>query len=959
MAVAGLTRLALHRMRHDVWLYLILLLGWIAATALGAAVPVYVDALHQRVLRLELQEGSHSHRPAFGFLFLSLDRDSSSTLIAGDAQRLSEYDRLASYMDSGFTADMALPVTARMHYVRSDLFQLFPTGAGTYGRGDEPLEHFSLGFLSNLAGQAELLSGHLPVSAAPDASHVEVLMHQDMANRLGVQAGEDYVVFRAANPNPATGERAFALPVRIAGIWRAADPASAYWYLSPTTFANSLLTSEAQYRAEVAYRIPRPYFETGWYTALDGGDIRAGQIDGLVQRIHEARAQVQQHLPGTLLMLSPENALLRYRLEVAEQSPLLLFASLPVLLLVLLYTGMTTRSLMMRQQREIAVLRSRGASRFQVLGTYAIQLVVLSGFSLLAGLPGSLAVTRLMASASFWVLPNVHNAPVVLLDAALTPDAPLYAGAVLGLVNLTSMAAGWRYARETAVTSEQRLSREETHASSTWIVLDLAVAGASAYGWYLLRQEGGLPLPDRLSGIDFADNPLVFLTPCLWLWTGVRAVVRLLPWLLRGLDWPVQLLRGTVLLVALRNLARQAPHHQALLTLLLFAMGTGTLAASIMRTQDAHLEDKAYYTVGSSVNLTEQAKRFQGSDDGDTAGQPTGWSIPPFDLHRNAPGVVAAARVGIYPVSLRIDNRGYSAKLYGIDRTEWPQTAYFRPDFAAEPLGELMNRLALNPNGLLVPTHLLEAGGYGIGDEITVQGLIAGSGAAVPFRIVGSLRYFPTTYPPDELFVVGNLEHIFTQVGGPMPYQVWLRLADRARTGSVVAALDEASVEILDLADAKGQLETWRTDPVRLGLNGFLSLGLGVGLVLGVLALVVHGILALQRRRMQIGTLRAIGWSRGQGVLCIALEQLAIAALGMGGGTMLGVAVSRLFVPYLQTGLAAAQTIPPYVVRTSWDEFVVAAAVLLGAVGVLTVAVSVILARSNLFQVLKAGELEG
>ena len=74
---------------------------------------------------------------------------------------------------------------------------------------------------------------------------------------------------------------------------------------------------------------------------------------------------------------------------------------------------------------------------------------------------------------------------------------------------------------------------------------------------------------------------------------------------------------------------------------------------------------------------------------------------------------------------------------------------------------------------------------------------------------------------------------------------------------------------------------------------------------------------------------------------------------------MLGVAVSRLFVPHLQTGLTAAQTIPPYVVHTSWDEFVIAAAVLLGAVGVLTVTVSVVLARSNLFQVLKAGELEG
>lgn len=956
MAVAGLTRLALHRMRHNAWLYLILLLGWVAATALGAAVPVYVDALHQRVLRLELQEDSTSHRPAFGFLFLSLDRESSPTLLAGDAERLAGYDRLAAYMDSGFTADMELPVTARMHYVRSDLFQLFPTGPGTYGRGEEALEHFSLGYLSDLDGQVELLSGRLP---APDGTLTEVLMHRDMANRLGVQAGEEYVLFRAANPNPATGERAFALPVRIAGIWRAADPSSGYWYLSPATFAQSLLTSEVQYRTEAAYRIPRPYFEAGWYAALDGGGIRVRQVEDLVHRIHETRAQVQQQLPGTLLMLSPENALLRYRLEVAQQSPLLLFASLPALALVLLYTGMTARSLMMRQQREIAMLRSRGASRFQVLGTYAIQLVVLSVLSLLAGLPGSLTVTHLMASASFWVLPNAHSMPMVLLDPALTPDALLYAGIALGLVNLTSMAAGWRYARETAVTSERRLSRQDMQGSLTWIALDLAIAGAGAYGWHLLRQEGGLPLPDRLTGIDFADNPLVFLTPCLWLWTGVRTMVRLLPWFLRGLDWPVQLLRGTVLLITLRNLARQAPHHQALLTLLLFATGTGTLAAAIMRTQDAHLEDKAYYAVGASVNLTEQAKRFQGSGNGDTEGQPTGWSIPPFDLHRNAPGVLGAARVGVYPVSLRIDNRGFDAKLYGIDRAEWPQAAYFRPDFAAEPLGELMNQLALNPNGLLVPTNLLEAGGYAIGDDITIQGLIAGSGAAVPFRIVGSLRYFPTAYPPDELFVVGNLEYIFTQVGGPMPYHVWLRLAERAQTESVVAALDEASVEILDVADAKTQLETWRTDPVRLGLNGFLSLGLGVGLLLSILALIVHGVLALQRRRIQMGLLRAIGWSRGQGVLCIALEQLAIAALGVGGGTMLGVAVSRLFVPHLQTGLTAAQTIPPYVVRTSWDEFVVASAVLLGAVCVLTVGISIVLARSNLFQVLKVGELEG
>ena len=659
-------------------------------------------------------------------------------------------------------------------------------------------------------------------------------------------------------------------------------------------------------------------------------------------------------------MLSPENALLRYRLEVAEQSPLLLFASLPVLGLVLLYTGMTTRSLMMRQRREIAVLRSRGAARFQILGTYAIQLVVLSVLSLLAGLPGSLMVARLMASASFWVLPHAHGAPAILLNAVLTPDAPLYAGAALGLVNLTSMAAGWRYARETAVTAERHLSREEMQGSRIWLVLDLAVAAAGAYGWYLLRQEGGLPLPDRLLGVDFADNPIVFLTPCLWLWTGVRATVHLLPWFLRGLDWPVQWFGGTVLLVALRNLARQAPHHQALLTLLpVSPRGTGNTgrlgpahAGRPSGRQGVLHGGRLRQPHGAGQAVFKAAKAV-----GRRANRPAGPSPRStfIGMHRGCwPLPESGSIPSTSALTIGATTPGCTA-LIGPSGPGQPTSARISP---TKPLGELMNRLALNPNGLLVPTELLGVGGYSIGDEITIQGLVVGSGAAVPFRIVGSLRYFPTAYPPDDLFVVGNLEYIFTQVGGPMPYQVWLRLADRAQTGTVVEALEEASVEILDVEDAKMQLEAWRTDPVRLGLNGFLSLGLGMGLLLSVLALVVHGVLALQRRRIQMGTLRAIGWSRGQGVLCIALEQLAIATLGIGGGTLLGGAVSRLFIPDLQIGLGAAQTIPPYIVRTSWTEPLVVAAVLLGAICILTIAVSVVLARTKLFQALKAGELE-
>ena len=54
----------------------------------------------------------------------------------------------------------------------------------------------------------------------------------------------------------------------------------------------------------------------------------------------------------------------------------------------------------------------------------------------------------------------------------------------------------------------------------------------------------------------------------------------------------------------------------------------------------------------------------------------------------------------------------------------------------------------------------------------------------VPFIVAGFVRLFPTVYPEEAPFMVGNLDYAFEQQGGQYPYEVWLRLQrwyDRAR----------------------------------------------------------------------------------------------------------------------------------------------------------------------------------
>ncbi len=953
----GLTHLAFRRLLHDKLLYAVLLLGWIMVTALATAVPSYVDAVHQRLLRLELQTEAHARRPSFGFLFLSLDSVSNPVQIGGDPARRSGYQSLAPYLPTGLSSDLNLPVQAWMHYGKSDFFQLFPPGAGVYGRGDDPLDHMNLGFISDLETEAMLIEGQMPAPPVSPEAPIEVLVHRSFANLLGIQAGERFVLYRAASPDPQTGERAIAVSVLVSGIWEARHPASPFWYIAPSAFKDTALTTESLYRQIVSTRISRPLFELGWYVALDGSSVRAGNVSEFLQRMTAVKTQVQQRMPGANLILSPENALLRYRQQVARQSPMLLVLGLPVLGLLLLFVIISAQSLMARQRMEIATIRSRGGSGSWILGTYAVQGLLFSLVSLLVGIPSGLLIADLMAPASQWLLGNSGESSRLHLVPTVTQDSLLYAGAAMVLVNVATLLPALRHVKSTVVTVERHLSRESGARLPGALPLDLLVACTGLYGGYLLQNQGYFALPPRFQSVELAENPLLFLTPCLWLWTGSRIAVRLFPLAGRWLDRPIQALPGTAFLMAVRNLARQTAQHESLLILLLLTAGLGAFVTSVIHTLDDNLKDRALYEVGSTLAVVEQAQRFQTSIPGGSA--PSGWAIPPFDAHAGIQGVQAAVRVGRFPVNINVGNRSHDASLYGIDRAAWPLAGYFRPDFARQSLGFLMNELALAPDGLLVPDHWLDVSGLALGDSLALRGLVGGSGASVPFRIVGTLHYFPTAFPPSDLFVVGNLDYVFQEVGGDLPYHVWLKVDADVQGESVQGALEAQSIEVLQLQDARALLAEWRTAPARLGLFGFLVMGLGIAFLLSVLALAVHAVLTLQRRRIQLTLLRAMGWTRRQAGASLALEQLLIAILGIGGGTALGFGISHLFVPFLQRGQTAQERIPPFLVRISWDEPLIASGMLLITVGIITMVLNALLARTRLNEVLKLGEFHG
>lgn len=959
------------RMLHEPALTLALLVGWLATVALVSAIPMYTDAINQALLRQELQTEESSRRPAFGFLFVSTDNQSDPVLLGGYPVRWDGYLALRNYFQFEFPSALRLPVRTRMHFVRSDLFQLFPTIPGTYGRGRESLSWVNLGFITSLGDQISLLEGTMPSPNWSPGEPVEVLVADDFADELGLQVGEIYSLFNPSGVTPSTDRAPFTLPVRIAGIWHARTPDSAFWYISSRAFRETLLVNEELYIGLLGRHIPRPLYELSWYESLDGGNVRAENVAAFLRRMRQVETQIGILLPGTRLTLLPESALIRYQLTVSAQSALILLLGLPVIGLILLFIALTASSMVERQQVEISILKSRGSGSGQIITTYVLQAVTLAFLALILGLPlGWLAAQAMGGTRQFMTFNR--TTPLLM---SVTRESIQYAFMALILALGVTLLPAYRSARLTIVAAKQMVGRQSLRSLGMTFGIDLLIFVAAIYGYYLLDQQGRITQLEWGEGVDPWENPLLFLAPSLFLLAGVRLYLHLIPAALHLLERVIQSLPGITLLLSIQGLARNSHQYRTLLMLLTLTAGLGTFVTSVARTLDDNLVERMFYQVGAQIAVVEKAGRYGAStsEGGEIQRQastttlnqtteregPVGWAIPPLQEHRRVAGVQEVARVGRFPAHVRLPNQSVKVELYGIDRIDWPRVAYFRRDFAQWPLGTLMNELALDDAGILVRDEFLDQTGLQIGDSLEVRGLVAGSSQALFFKIVGPVDLFPTAYPTVAEFFVVNLEYIFTQLGGPLPYHVWLKVDEQVDASTLTAGLEEVGFEILDLTDVREEIAHEQQRPERIGLFGFLSLGFIATTALSILALATHAFLMYRRRFIQMGIMRAIGLSSRQIAVALAGEQTLTTTLGILGGALLGLITSQLFIPFMQIGYTEADLIPPFIVVIAWRDVTLAVSALLGASLLITLGVAWLLSRLRVFHAIKMGEAIG
>lgn len=694
--------LAVRRLISQPGLTLAGVLGVASAAILVMSVPVYVDAAYRRLLREELMaRPGGQDRPPFSFMFHYVGS------LAGPLP-LASMDQADGYLAEPLLADLGLPGALRVRSLRSDRFGLYGRGATDLGNPLSRLTTVRFGTLTNLEKHIEVSEGALPRAAVANSEPLEALLSQALAYQMGIEAGETFIAFADR------GGKSYQIPVRITGIWHAGDRRADYWFSDPSTFDDTLLVPEETFRSLLADKLDGQVNEAIWYLLTDGSGIGTRDVAPLIVRIQRVQAVVATLLPR-VIMSSPLEALQRYYGAARSLSTHLHIFSTPIVGLSLFFTGLVTGMGVERRRGEIAILRSRGATGLQIVGVALLEGLVLGLVAIAVALPGSLVAAHLATrTRSFLDLTASRGLPVVQSEAAVQAGLLAVAFGVL-----MQVLPALRAARHTIVTYRQEQARLLVPPLWQRMGLDLLLLIPAGYGTYLLKRQGRLFLPQAgATTSDPFQNPLLVLVPSFTILALTLAAIRALPRAMAGLAWVAARTRSLSFLVAARNLARMPGPYAAPMVLLIVTLSLSVFLSATAQTLDAHLYDQARYQVGAEMIVGPALESRRGEEaEAAAPGQPGGrgidipdWYYVPVSDYLRVPGVQQVARVDRYVASLR--EGGGKGSLLAVDGAGFAQVAFWRPDYAGESLGMLMNRLAQAPNAVdpLLPGRQRGAG---------------------------------------------------------------------------------------------------------------------------------------------------------------------------------------------------------------------------------------------------------
>ncbi len=939
----GLLVLTLKRLASRPGLTILALIGIVLAVGLLSSAAFFAQAVDRVILNQELAElSAATNRPAFStrIYFFPSSRKRMGIEAA---------ERAGSSISGTLSAEIGLGVARKDLQMESGSMVLLPAKGDTaYTDIREYLTSVNIVYIEGVDPHLNIVQGDAFTDAMGVSDVLNAWMHLSLADEMGVSPGEEFeLALNAADEG---------IRMRIAGIWQAADGEDNFWFNPPDTkLGDALLVSRASYLNFIEPILPSRSRFVSWHISLDDSTLNPKYSREYAEGFEMGMAVIDKYLPGANLDISALDPLKDFVQRNTLLTIQLLGFNVPALGFLIYFLIMIAAIIARWQQRETAILVSRGLNTSGVVSIVLLEELILFIVGIPLGIAFGMGISLFMGYTVSFLSFTTLREPVPVSFQGLNW---YLIGAGLAVAVLARLIPAVRTARMSIVEAERGRQVQKPFWQRAY--LDFLLIVPTWYAYDQLANEGTFANMVQERTAELFSDPLLILVPALFVLTCSLLVMRIFPILMWILD---RIAGWTNLLtthLALRQLERHSQRYINPLLLVIVSLSLGIYTYSMALSLDQWLIDQVRHEVGAGATFEPFIPPAPDSSGGSgPVMDGTGTWIPTVAEFEELPGVTAAARVGNYNAELEVTG-GEVLRLnfLAVDRVDFARVAWFRDDFADDSLGGLMNRLALSPNSILVPQAVMGPLNWREGDEVNLEvSMVRGHSVQDQFVIAGSYDQFATIYH-QPWTVIGNMDHVFALAGTDFTHNIWLGVDESVEAIELKQAIRRMGIEPTRWRHVPTRIVEEQARMERVGIFGTLSVGFLAAAIMAFLALLVHSYASLQDRMFQFGVLRAVGVMRSQIIGQITIEYIFLTSYGTIAGAVIGSLCSILFSPFFRVTAAVRNPLPPLVPLIAENEIAVLAAVFAAAIVLVEVSVTFQALTRRLFDALRMGYQE-
>lgn len=929
---------------HKKWMVVCLLIGNILLAAIASSNPMYRDAALEKTLKSKYSAYIEKKNAYPGVITFQASMDAGK----GHEEEFKEMQNTAENSAETLGVDQKYLVSLyETSKLRGDFLQ---------SRGNKTsTKSMRIAALSGISDHIQILAGENCGDQLLEDGSIPVILSQRAMTKLDVILG-DVIEFAKLKKTDGTG-----IKIKIVGVFDASDYEDCYWVKGPSDYYLEVFMNEKLFQETFVNLENQQYNVTAlWHQVFDYENVLPSEINTLVDQTEELCSMSKSRFTN---VKEPDylEVLREYQTAAKKVYTTLLILQIPVLALLLAFIFMISRQMLDLEQNEIALLKSRGSSKKQILFIYFLQSLILSVMSSIVGVPLGYFLTKALGSTNGFLEFIQRKA----LHVRLSPEVLLYTlGAILVSVAFMVLPV-IKDANVTIVNVKHKKNNNE-HNIFSRVYLDVILLAVSLYGLYSFSARRNELMTSMLEG-DSID-PFLFICSSLFIISASLVGLRLQPLLIKLVYYIGRKYWKPAFFASFLQIIRTRKKQGFMMVFLMFTVSLGIFNATVARTILSNSEKGIRYSTGTDLVLQQpwedNSLILSYYPDLELT-----YTEPDFGVYESMEGVEAASKV------YRNDEiqTSYNKKsgdsevrttLMAIDTKSFGETVSdFQQDLLPVHINRYLNAMAKRTDAVLLSMNYHKKHGIEIGDRITFTN---DEGVEAEGVVYGFFEYFPgyvaqshslneeeTLVTTENYLIVANLAQI-QHTYGLRPYQVWLKTSGTSRF--IYDYAKEKNITYTTFEDVSSKMIAVKNDALFQETNGILTMSFIVILILCCTGFLIYWILSIRQRELLFGVFRAMGMTKREVIQMLINEQIFSSGVSILIGTVIGLLASRMFVPLVQIFYASTdQAIPLEVVNKALDMVR-----LFSIIGIVIIICMVVLgrliSRINISQALKLGE---